>query len=136
MAVPDYLYFEFGNSISESYSGEWYQTDGLFGYFEKYRVHADGTIWLTPTQLAPTGRMQIGIDAPELAKIDRPPVRIMLDSEIELIGEQHHLIASFADGVLRWLTNRKDNSQYERLEGREVLPAQMTRRQSIAVDNC
>ena len=136
MAVPDYLYFELSNSISETYSGEWYQTDGLFGYFEKYRVHADGTIWLTPTQLAPTGRMQVGINAPELAKIDRPPVRIMLDSEIELIGEQQLLIASFPDGILQWIANRKVNSQTKRLEGREVLPAPVTRRQNIAVDNC
>ena len=136
MAVPDYLYFELGNSISETYSGEWFQTDGLFGYFEKYCVNADGTIWLTPTQLAPTGRKQVGIDAPELAKIDRPPVRIMLDCDIELRGEQKHIIASFSDGVLQWISNRQDNGQIKRLEGREVLPAQVTRQQNIAVDNC
>lgn len=95
MSVPDYLRFEKGNSISARYVGEWFEATGLFGYFEKYHVQAEGTIWLTPTHLAPTGRMQPGIDAEELAKVDRKPVRIILDDEITLKGEHGLFIAQF-----------------------------------------
>lgn len=58
MAVPDFLRFEKGNPISAAFTGEWFETTGLFGYFEKYNVHRNGTIWLTPTEMVPTGRMQ------------------------------------------------------------------------------
>lgn len=101
MSIPDYLRFEDGNPVSATLVGEWFETTGLFGYFEKYNVHADGTIWFTPTQMAPTGRMQPGIEAEELAKVDRKPVRIILDEEITLLGETGAFLAQFVDGILR-----------------------------------
>ena len=100
MGVPDYLKFEKGNPQTDYLADEWFQTTDLFGYFEKYRVRPDGTLWLTPTKMVPSGRKQKDVDAHELVKVDCPEVQILLNSEVTLCNESEHLIARFTDGKI------------------------------------
>lgn len=111
MAVPDYLQFEEGNPISAAFTGEWFETTGLFGYFEKYRVRADGTLWLTPTQLTPSGKMQKDVDAPELVKVDRPEVQILLRSQVYLTGDKFELVVTFREGKVESIRELKRTAQ-------------------------
>ena len=100
MAVPDYIRFKNGNLMTEPFAGEWFQTTDLFGYFEKYQVHSDGTLWLTPTKVVPSERMQKKIDAPELKKIDLPEVQILFQGDIVLTGDTNSLVVGFCKGRL------------------------------------
>lgn len=103
MSVPDYVRFEPGNPMTDHLTGEWFQTTDLFGYFEKYRIKSDGTIWLTPSRLIPSDEEKIGFDAPELVKIDLPEVQILLRSTIRLKSDVAEAVATFRDGLLESL---------------------------------
>ncbi len=104
MSVPDYLKFEEGNQITKTFVGEVFQTFDLFGYFEKFHVRSNGTLWFTPTQLVPSQQMQRDDAAPELVKVEMRPVQILLNDDIILIGDDCTLIAEFVVGVLASVT--------------------------------
>lgn len=106
MSVPDYLQFEEGNPIFEQFVGEYFQTLDLFGYFEKFRVRSDGTLWFTPTKIVPSAKMQWDVAAPELVKVEMRPVQILLNDEIILAGDDCRLTAKFVDGVLTSVKHR------------------------------
>jgi len=109
MAVPDYLRFDHGNSFAKSYTDEWFQTFDLFGYFEKYHVRADGTLWLTPTKVVPSNRLQVNINAPELEKVELKAVQILLHSDVTLTSDSRMLLASFRHGQLVWLRSSEES---------------------------
>lgn len=105
MSVSDYLQFEEGNPISDQFLGEYFQTLDLFGHFEKFRVRSDGTLWFTPTKIVPSTKMQPDVAAPELVKIEMPPVQVLLNDDIILTGDDCILIAKFVIGVLASVTH-------------------------------
>lgn len=113
MSVPDYLKFEEGNPITEQFVGEYFQTLDLFGYFEKFRVHTDGTLWFTPTKIVPSTKMQPDVAAPELVKIEMPPVQVLLKDDIILTGDDCELIVTFANGVLASVTRFRGDDKTE-----------------------
>ncbi len=100
MAAPDYLIFEPGNPLTETYCDEWYQTLDLFGYFEQFRVRQDGTLWITPTQLVPSEQERNVMNAPELVKIQLPPVQILVGHKLTAVSEKLQLEIVFKHGVI------------------------------------
>ncbi len=100
MAAPDYLIFEQGNPLTNSYVGSWFETFDLLGYFEQLRVRADGTVWLTPTNIVPSKHLRNDMDAPELIKVTRPPVQLLIQHQIQASCGDTHLSISFNQGCI------------------------------------
>lgn len=104
MAIPDYVRFDHGHPLTEKYAGEWFESFDLFGYFERFAIQTDGTVWLTPTQVIPSEQLQADLGAPELIKIKLAPVRILLSKPITIVGETCTMTIEFSNGVLTKIT--------------------------------
>ncbi len=110
MAAPDYIIFEHGNPETDAYVGSWFETFDLFGYFEQFQVRADGTVWLTPANLVPSLHSRNDMDAPELVKVERPPVQLLVGHEIDARCGNLYLKIRFQNGRIAFIENLHRNS--------------------------